>query len=190
MTDGVLETEIKLRVTGPDDATALLSRHGFAPIRERVFEANSVYDLPDGSLRAKGELLRLRLAGGAAVLTWKGPAIPGKHKSRPETEVGVANFDLCARLLRDLGYVLTFRYDKYRTEFQASAGAGTVTLDETPIGTFLELEGPSEWIDEVAALLGFSAADYITESYGLLFFPLLRVLGDCARVHAISRVTV
>ncbi len=26
-----------------------------------------------------------------------------------------------------------------------------MTLDETPIGDFLELEGPGEWIDETAA---------------------------------------
>ena len=44
-----------------------------------------------------------------------------------------------------------------------------MTLDETPIGVFLELEGPAKWIDSTAKELGFSYADYITASYGVLF---------------------
>ncbi len=38
-------------------------------------------------------------------------------------------------------------------------------LDETPVGVFLELEGPPEWIDRTAGTLGFSEGDYITLSY-------------------------
>jgi adenylate cyclase class 2 len=43
------------------------------------------------------------------------------------------------------------------------------TLDETPIGIFLELEGNPGWIDRTAATLGFSERDYIVESYGRLY---------------------
>jgi adenylate cyclase class 2 len=42
-------------------------------------------------------------------------------------------------------------------------------LDETPIGEFLELEGEPGWIDRTARELGFSEADYITDTYGALF---------------------
>ena len=52
---------------------------------------------------------------------------------------------------------------------------GVVTVDETPIGNFLELEGPAEWIDAKAAALGFTPSDYILESYGRLY------LADCER---------
>ena len=44
-----------------------------------------------------------------------------------------------------------------------------MTVDETPIGSFLEIEGPPEWIDSTASRLGFSADDYILESYGRLY---------------------
>ena len=44
-----------------------------------------------------------------------------------------------------------------------------VTIDETPIGTFLELEGEPEWIDRTAALLGFTTGDYVTASYASLY---------------------
>jgi adenylate cyclase class 2 len=108
------------------------------------------------------------------VLTGKGPPIVGPHKSRPETEVGVADFERCDHLLRDLGYVLVFRYEKYRTELQNEAKLGTVTLDETPIGDFLELEGPSDWIDRTARDLGFSTSDYITSSYITLYMEFCK----------------
>ena len=43
------------------------------------------------------------------------------------------------------------------------------TLDETPIGVFVELEGPPDWIDRTARRLGFSPADYIKASYARLY---------------------
>jgi adenylate cyclase, class 2 len=42
-------------------------------------------------------------------------------------------------------------------------------LDETPIGTYLELEGDPDWIEAMARELGFGEKDYITASYGQLF---------------------
>ena len=44
-----------------------------------------------------------------------------------------------------------------------------ITVDETPIGVFLELEGPAAWIDGTAAALGFHVADYVTDSYAALY---------------------
>ena len=44
-----------------------------------------------------------------------------------------------------------------------------IELDQTPIGDFLELEGPPEWIDATAAALGYSESDYVTSTYRDLF---------------------
>ncbi|MGH9709722.1 MAG: hypothetical protein ACRD37_04160, partial [Candidatus Acidiferrales bacterium] len=38
-------------------------------------------------------------------------------------------------------------------------------LDETPIGTFLELEGDKQAIDAAARALGYGEKDYIAASY-------------------------
>jgi adenylate cyclase class 2 len=51
------------------------------------------------------------------------------------------------------------------------------TLDETPIGVFLELEGPAEWIDRVAEELGFDESDYILASYATLYADHCRQRG-------------
>jgi adenylate cyclase class 2 len=74
------------------------------------------------------------------------------------------------QILRALGFEPTFRYEKYRTEYQRPhASTGVVTLDETPIGNFFELEGPADWIDETAAQLGFNRGSYVLASYGRLY---------------------
>ena len=73
-------------------------------------------------------------------------------------------------ILERLGFAPVFRYDKYRTEFRSGRGPGIATLDETPIGVFVELEGSPAWIDRTARRLGFSEKHYITMSYGQLYF--------------------
>ena len=47
-------------------------------------------------------------------------------------------------------------------------------LDETPIGNFGEIEGPSRWIDRTARELGITPTNYITQTYAKLFFAWKR----------------
>ena len=72
-------------------------------------------------------------------------------------------------ILERLGYRPSFAYEKFRTTFKSPGEDGIVTLDETPIGDFLELEGPGYWIDQTDVRLGFGPADYITSSYAALY---------------------
>jgi adenylate cyclase, class 2 len=164
-----METEIKLRVANPQDAHLLLVNHGFVILHPRVFERNLIFDTPELSLRSSQRLLRLRDAGGAVTLTFKGPAEAGKHKSREEREVHPDSFEEMQIILKRLDYQVTFEYDKHRTEYHRPGSPGLATIDETPAGTFMELEGDPAWIDRTAAELGFREADYILASYGALY---------------------
>jgi hypothetical protein len=38
-------------------------------------------------------------------------------------------------------------------------------MDETPIGNFVELEGPARAIDRAAKLLGYSKNEYVLTNY-------------------------
>jgi adenylate cyclase class 2 len=163
------EVEIKLAVSSASAARALLETNGFQVKAERVFESNLVFDTPTGALRSAARLLRLRLAASVSTLTFKDTPVPGPHKSREEIETTVDNPFAMAAILQRLGFEVSFRYEKYRTVFARPDEPGVVTLDETPIGIFLEIEGPPEWIDSTARRLGFSTRDYITASYGRLF---------------------
>lgn len=169
--------EIKLRAPYPSAAAELLTTQGFTLSKPRVFERNAVFDTPAQDLRAANRLLRVREAGGECKLTFKGQPDPGKHKSREELELDLSDARMFEQILARLGYQRSFVYEKYRTEFKDEETAGVATLDETPIGTFLELEGPAEWIDRTAARLGFAESDYITASYGKLYLDWCRERG-------------
>lgn len=166
-----IETEVKIRLADEIAARRRLDDARFSISKPRRFEANTLYDTSDRELKRSQMLLRLRQAGSDGLLTWKGPSIAGPHKSRPELETSVASVETMDRILRAIGYEPAFRYEKYRTEFKQSreAGEGVVTLDETPIGDFFELEGTPEWIDQTAALLGFERDAYVLASYGRLY---------------------
>ena len=171
---GPVETEIKLSIKdGLDSARALLEGHGFAIVQPRTLQADQVYDFPDDLLRKSGRLLRVRsetaLDHTAAILTYKGPTAPGPHKSREELETSAADGPTLELIFNRLGLVPSFRYEKYRVTYQLSGDPGVVVIDETPIGVFLELEGPSYWIDATASRLGFTPQDYIVASYASLY---------------------
>jgi adenylate cyclase, class 2 len=166
---GSTETEIKLRVQNLLEIQKTLEAEGYRISQARQFEANTIYDTSESRLLHSGMLLRLRQTGGRATLTWKGPVIPGPHKSRPERETQIGSAETFGYILEQLGYKPVFRYEKFRTELKGTDPAATVTLDDTPIGLFVELEGPAAWIDETAKSLGFAPRDYVTESYGTLY---------------------
>lgn len=159
------EIEIKLPLGSAVEGRRLLRSAGFRLAHRRVFEANTLYDTPRYMLRRACSLLRIRETGRQTILTFKGPAAVGRYKSREEIEVTCSDARTLATVLTRLEFTPTFRYEKYRTEYRRTNEAGLATLDETPVGTFLELEGPPAWIDRNARRMGFGTYDYITDSY-------------------------
>lgn len=172
------EIEIKFRIDDVRDLNRRLRKSGFRLITPRTHEINTLYDLPDKSLRRRGELLRLRKYGSEWILTHKAKGKAGPHKTRVETETKVADGAKMDAILRALGFAPTFRYEKFRAEW--SDGKGHMVVDQTPIGDFGEIEGPSRWIDRTAKLLQISPSDYITATYTELFFQWKKLTGSPA----------
>jgi adenylate cyclase, class 2 len=166
------EIEIKFRVTDVRTLTRRLRAAKFRQVTRRTHESNTLYDLPGQPLQKRGELLRLRKYGTSWLLTHKAKGAAGRHKSRIETQTGVEDGGHFEKILQALGYVPSFRYEKFRAEW--SDGKGHVVLDETPIGFFGEIEGPARWIDQTARLLGIAREAYITDAYAELFFAWKR----------------
>ena len=166
------EIEIKVVIPDPRELEDKLKRLGFRCVTPSTHEVNTLYDLPGQKLRRKGELLRLRKYGDIWKLTHKAKGTAGKHKSRAELETSVSDGKHMDGILRALGYVPTFVYEKFRSEW--SDGQGHVVLDHTPIGDIAEIEGKSRWIDHTAAALGISPNHYVTKSYSELFFDWKR----------------
>jgi len=173
------EIEIKFRVDDLRTLARRLRAAGFRLVTSRTHEQNTLYDLPGRVLRKRGEVLRLRKYGSEWLLTHKARGRVTRHKTRVETETGIAEGTKMEAILRSLGYEPIFRYEKFRGEW--SDGKGQVVVDETPIGTFGEIEGRARWIDRTARLLAIEPKSYITQSYVELFFAWKRRTRSRAR---------
>ena len=170
------EVEIKLKVADPRSLKKRLNECGFTVVGRRYFESNTVFDFRDSRLRRSNSLLRLRTEGNHHILTYKGPPhAPSTYKIRTEFETEIKDIDAIQQIFEALGLRPTFRYEKFRTVFAEkdrgkSKAAPLLVYDETPVGYFIELEGPARWIDRTARRLGYLQEDYITASYAALYF--------------------
>ena len=173
----------------------------------RVHEENVIFDTPQGGLAKHGQLLRIRTEmpeghGNSkkskpkprVVLTFKRPVarpagsdaqhpVDGSHKVREEIEMEVTDAATLTTIFEGLGMSGWFRYEKFRTTFRLPASKAwarglLIELDETPIGTFVELEGPAPAIDRAAAELGFSKRDYVLKNYLTLYVEECRRKGE------------
>jgi adenylate cyclase, class 2 len=199
------EIEIKLHVPDAAALRNCLERLGAREITPRTHESNTLYDTPEQYLRRRGKLIRIRIEipatnpskklqieNALAVLTFKGPSRlsrgnrkAGKNsytrshfKIKEEAEVRVTDGLEMGKILRSLGFHPAFRYEKFRTTYALPGVRGLkIELDETPVGVYLELEGPVAAIDRGARLLGYTRPDYLKETYGNLYLAECRRLG-------------
>ncbi|MGA3293012.1 MAG: class IV adenylate cyclase [Candidatus Acidiferrales bacterium] len=188
----VREIEIKLRTDDLPGLIRNLRRLGATP-HGRVLEQNTLYDTPDSDFRRRGRLLRLRseipapmgpIPGGTQrlVVTSKAPAPASRralYKEKLEREVVVRTRRRWPSVFRSIGFRPGFCYEKYRTTFRLPRLH--LDLDETPVGTFLELEGDPRAIDRVARALGFAPRDYIRATYWDLYAADCRRRGRAAQ---------
>ncbi len=168
-----LEIEVKIKIGNShlEDLRVKIMRIGFELIETRAIEQNLLFDTPGGMLKRNKFLLRLRRKDDIYTVTFKRPpAAPDtspSYKIREETEVEVSDFETVKKIFTGLGYESVFAYDKYREVFQKEDVK--IMADETPIGNFIEIEGPEDAIDHTARELGFGKDDYITDNYRTLF---------------------
>jgi adenylate cyclase class 2 len=165
------EIELKFAVADIAQFRATVEALGLQLLTPRSFESNTLYDTPDRQLRGLRQVLRLREYAGRSLVTHKRVADNSagdvRYKTRIETESLVEDGAALAEIFAQLGYVPVFRYEKFRTEWDA--GGGHLVLDETPIGVWAELEGPPEWIEAMRERLGVAPEQCSIESYGMLF---------------------
>src|SRR5437660_4861256 len=171
-----LEREIKLRFDSVEAARDAVLAAGATPVRGRRLQEDCLLDTPDETLRRRRCVLRVRMESGKSLLTFKGPVQPSDMRLRDEVETIVADGPVLLHILEELGFHVWFRYQKYREEFVLDDVI--VTVDETPVGTFVEIEGGDRGIAEMALALGRSPSDYLLDSYRGLFVEHCRRRGQ------------
>lgn len=163
----MLEQEVKLKFENAEAARRSVEATGARLVVSRRLLDDRMFDTADQHLRQAGCALRVRRDGPRTCFTFKGPTEPGPVKSREEIETEVGDADVAEALFRALGFRRWFRAEKYREEY--ALGAAVVTVDEAPIGVYVEIEATPAEIDRVAALLGKSRGDYVLTSYPALY---------------------
>jgi len=178
------EIEAKFYVRDLDGIITRLHELEAHLIQRRVLETNLRFDLPDGSLRSEGRVLRLR-RDTEARFTYKGPSTNEQGiLSRTEIEFTVGDFEKAKEFMEALGYQKLLYYDKYRTTYSLDSTSLLVNfrqppiglqsclimLDELPYGNFVEIEGESsEMIRATADQLNLNWDTVIGTSYTALF---------------------
>lgn len=175
---GHLEREIKLRFASPEAAREALLALGATPLRPRRLQTDTVYDTPARTLSLRAEVLRVRVEDGHHYVTFKSPVQDTTMKLREEIETAVGDGRVLMKILERLGFVVSFRYEKYREEL--SLPDIVAAIDETPVGTFVELEGSRAGITAIAIALGRGPGDYVLESYRTLFIQSSAARGTTA----------
>lgn len=170
------ETEVKFYVRDLKRVEERVQALGARSVQARVYEVNLRYDLPDGSLRQGGKVLRLRLDERAR-LTFKGPSQRSDGVlSRVEFETALDDFEAGKKILEALGYLPVATYEKYRSTYEL--GKLHIMLDELPYGDFVEIEGldvPA--LQKASGELGLDFSAAIPASYLALFENLCQGLG-------------
>jgi adenylate cyclase class 2 len=159
-----VEAEIKIPVVDLDSVREALARANAKAEHPRAREINLLLDTDDGRLQDAGSVLRLRRYGLRHILTFKGPAVfRGPIKERPEHEIDIEDTDRMLEILNHLGLRVVVRYEKDREMWLVDEIS--VVLDHTPMGDFVEVEGPQERLQTVARSLGLDPSTAVRGSY-------------------------
>jgi adenylate cyclase class 2 len=168
MSDENVESELKIPVADLEQVRASLQRARAVLARTMAREINLLLDTDDDRLRTAGCVLRLRRHGGRKTLTFKGPvSYRGAIKERPEHETEIGDEERMGRIFEELGFGVFMRYEKDREEWLLEEVS--VVLDRTPMGSFVEVEGPPQKLAEIVDLLGLKIDSAVRGSYASLW---------------------
>jgi predicted adenylyl cyclase CyaB len=165
------EIEAKFYVCNLHEIHNKLCTMGARQTHPRTRLLNDRYDTVDRSLQRDCKVLRIR-TNTQCWLTFKAPG--EMQEERVEIEFTIGDPAAAERLLNALGYERFCQYETFRETY--ALDNLFIMLDELPIGTFVEIEGPSvEEIHNLAERLDLKWETRIRRSYKQLFLSLRRV---------------
>ncbi len=161
-----IEREIKLKIKDPQ---ILISKLISLKAKKLGvgFQRTTRMDTETMDLEKKGIFLRVR-SGSKNIVTLKKKLRENADVfERQEIETEVKDVNKLADIFHGLGFTKRLILEKYRVEYEYNGV--TISLDELPFGFYIELEGDSKKIFEVAKKLNLDTKDKITVTYWDIF---------------------
>jgi adenylate cyclase class 2 len=177
----MLEVEMKFPVTEFGPLEKALAGWGATAVRRT--DVDHYFNAPDRDFAKTDEALRVRCIGDENFVTYKGPKLDPRTKTRTEIEVGVAAGEKAAedfrRLLTHLGYRFVAAVRKRRAIYHLVRDGFELEacLDEVEnVGRFAELEiqAPEKDLDRARGVLLGAAGDlHLTTSERRSYLEML-----------------
>jgi adenylate cyclase class 2 len=134
----MLEIEIKSKIENAEEFKKILASLG-AVEQEKIHESDQYFNHPCRDFAQSDEALRVRLTKDRALITYKGPKIDSRSKSRFEAETGISDPALMQAILHNLGFREVLRVEKERAVYALRGIIICVDLVEH-LGAYVELE--------------------------------------------------
>jgi adenylate cyclase, class 2 len=150
----------------------------FGPPTSHLQQLDKYYDTPDEQLKKQDLVIRIRSNGDKKTIALKSPRVelPSGMTNRIELEFLSAEGEKVHEQLLSQGLNPKEMAEKERWTFIHKDC--DIVLDKLPfIGSFIEIEGPSEIaINDIVILLNLSSSDVVRQNYGELMMAKFREL--------------
>lgn len=171
--------EVEVKIPTPVDGLRDRFRSKSDEVVGTILQHDTYYDHPVESFAETDEALRLRRTESVStgetstVLTYKGPLVDTKSKTRKELESGIDAPDRIHRILHNLGFEPVATIEKERERFRF--GESLVSIDTIEsLGTFVEIERSADEAEidrarsevlKLAERLDLDVSDQTRQSY-------------------------
>ena len=180
-----IEIEAKVRVAAVEPVQQRLEELD-ARFVARMLETNIFVDSDQRRLMTADRGLRVREVrcddGQTRItITYKGPRLHRRLKSRREIELSIDSVEAGLALFGELGYHEVIRFEKQRQRYQLDGC--TIELDRVPhLGSFVEIEGPDDrTVEQVRERLGLGDRPLVSSSYVAMLRTYLQEQAIAAR---------
>ncbi len=174
------ELEIKIQINSDAHFQAIYdscNKLFGAPV-SHVLQLDEYYDTPDRQLKKQDLVIRIRSNGQKKTIALKSPRVelPSGITNRIELEFLSAEGEKVCEQLLSQGLNPYEAAEKERWTFVYNDCE--IVLDKLPfIGSFIEIEGPSEFaINQIVSLLNLSSLPVVRQNYGELMMAKFREL--------------
>lgn len=177
------EIEVKVPVKDFKEVKKLLKNLKAKKKCKETLEKNILFENKYIKIKDKDWVFRLRSFGEKNLLTLKTKAKGKKgFKVREEINLYFDDFEKMKKILEKLGFFEAFYYEKYRESYDLSGLE--ISLDRTPVGNYVELEGEYRKILSFLDKMGVK----IEQTLSLSYYQLFRIFNKISKRMEFSRV--